>query len=178
MITAMINQQKQTNLLTDFYKHPTIMKYLFILFFLELSLFSFAQPKITGFSPASAPNGGTVKISGLNLNGAISVSFGGVPVSYIQDSINGIFIYATIGQVSSGFIVVKTINGIDSVPGFEYTSPKITGFTPSSGTAGTSIKITGEKLTGASKVSIGGVDVKSFTFDSTGDYFSRKRNQW
>ena len=168
MITAMINQQKQTNLLTDFYKHPTIMKYLFILFFLVLSLFSFAQPKITGFSPASAPNGGTVKISGLNLNGAISVSFGGVPVSYIQDSINGIFIYANIGQVSSGFIVVKTINGIDSVPGFEYTSPKITGFTPSSGTAGTSIKITGEKLTGASKVSIGGVDVKSFTFDSTG----------
>jgi hypothetical protein len=144
------------------------MKYLLTLILLVSSLISFAQPKITGFSPTSAPNGGTVKISGLNLNGTISVSFGGVPVSYIQDSINGTFIYANIGQVGSGFIVVKTINGIDSVPGFEYTSPKITGFTPTSGTAGTAIKITGDKLSGASKVSIGGVDVKSFTVDSTG----------
>ena len=124
--------------------------------------------QLTAFSPDSAGPDATIAITGQNLSGITSISFGGTPV-YIFNVISDSLIYAVLGQGSSGTMVVNGNNGEDSLTGFVYIPPPpsapgiaLTGFLPGSGTTGTTITITGHYLTGATAVSFGGTQATSF----------------
>jgi TM2 domain-containing membrane protein YozV len=124
--------------------------------------------QLTAFSPDSAGPGATITITGQNLSGITTISFGGTPV-YLFNVISDSLIYAVLGQGSTGTLVVNGNNGEDSLTGFIYIPPPppppgvaLTSFLPGSGTTGTTITITGHYLTGATSVSFGGTQASSF----------------
>ncbi|MES2372130.1 MAG: IPT/TIG domain-containing protein, partial [Bacteroidota bacterium] len=132
------------------------------------------QPvKVNSFTPSSGGTGTVISIRGLKFTGTTSVSFGGTAAAsftVVSDST----INATVGSGASGFVIVRTPNGSDSLNGFVYTTTptqpvKVNSFTPSNGGTGTVVSIKGLKFTGATSVSFGGTAAASFTVvsDST-----------
>jgi len=119
-------------------------------------------PVVTSFTPGSAGMGTTVTITGANFTGATTVSFGGVPASAFT-VVSDNTITAVVGAGASGDVAVTTAGGPGVLPGFTYTGPSITSFTPTSGTLGNTITITGTNFTGATAVNFGGVAAASFT---------------
>jgi len=124
--------------------------------------------QLTAFSPDSAGPGATITITGQNLSGITTISFGGTP-AYVFNVMSDSVIYAVVGQGSTGSLVVNGNNGEDSLTGFIYITPPppppgiaLTGFLPGSGSTGTTITITGHYLTGATAVSFGGTEATSF----------------
>ena len=123
-------------------------------------------PTITSFTPSSGTNGTSIKIIGTNFTGATAVSFGGVAAkSFTIDSSKGIT--AIVGTGASGSVAITTANGTISLIGFLHTAPIISGFTPTSATTNSSVKIIGTNFTGVTSVSFGGIAAKSFTIDSS-----------
>ena len=129
-----------------------------------------AQPPVslTSFSPDSATQGATVTITGQNLSGITSISFGGTPAQSFRIFSNNV-VYATVGAGSTGAVSVSGNNGSDSLPGFHYIAPPpppptidITGFSPSSGTSGTTVSIRGSNLTAVRSVKFGGTPATSY----------------
>ncbi len=127
--------------------------------------------KLLTFSPVNAAAGANITITGIHLSGITSVSFGGTPVSafyIITDSL----VYATLGNGSSGDLMVNGTNGADSLAGFVYLAPpppppppaivRISAFSPTSGTTGTTVTISGHQLTGVNAVSFGGIPATTF----------------
>lgn len=130
----------------------------------SLNGFIFVQPPtITSFSPNIAAAGTPVIISGTNFTNAISVSFGNVPASFIV--VNATTISATAPSGNSGDLRVTTPGGTATLPGF-IALPTISSFTPLQGTIGTVITITGTSLTNTTAVTVGGVNVLSYTINN------------
>ncbi len=130
-----------------------------------------AAPSVTAISPSSGPaSGGTaVTISGANLTGANAVSIGGVPVSGFT-VLNGTTITATTGAHSAGVVdvVVTTPGGTGTGAGlFTYAAPPaaptVSAVSPASGSTsgGGVITITGANFTGATAVTVGGVEASN-----------------
>ncbi len=108
-----------------------------------------AGPGITSFSPASAPPGSQVTVTGTNLGGITSASIGGENTSFTilgptsvsvfvpQDADDGLIALAAPSGTaqSSQVLVVLTKR------------PKITDFTPKMGMKGTPVTITGKRFT-------------------------------
>lgn len=127
---------------------------------------------LTGFLPDSAGPGATLTITGKNLSGINAISLGGTPVQSFRIFSDSV-IYVTVGEGSTGDLVVSGNNGADMLPGFVYIQPapppppplvvNITSFSPASGSTGTTVSIKGSQLTGASSVSFGGTPAISFT---------------
>jgi hypothetical protein len=84
-------------------------------------------PVITSFSPTSASYGNTVYIYGSGFTGATSVTFGGVQASnfYVYSDT---YMYAYVGNGSSGSVTVTTPGGKASLAGFTYTPPTSTSY--------------------------------------------------
>ncbi len=120
-------------------------------------------PAISSFTPTSASAGNTVTITGTDLNGAIEVSFGGTPATAFT-VVNATTILATIGNGSSGNVLVSTQGGTVVKSGFTFTvgPPVISSFTPVSGGTGTAITLTGSNFTGTSLVYFGGITATSY----------------
>lgn len=110
----------------------------------SLSGFTFLPaPTITGFSPTSSAQGGTVTINGNGFTGATSVTFGGVPASGFTVN-NATQITATVGNGASGSISVTTPIGAGTRAGFIFIpAPTITSFTPNVANNGTVISVFG-----------------------------------
>ena len=119
-------------------------------------------PNVTSFTPNSAGTGTTVTITGTYLTGTTAVSFGGVPATSFT-VVSPTSITAVIGAGASGDVAITTAGGQSTLAGFIYSGPSIASFTPTSGTAGAFITITGTNFTGATAVSFGGVAATSFT---------------
>jgi hypothetical protein len=122
------------------------------------------EAAITSFTPTSGPGGTIVTITGANLNGATSVSFGGVAASsFVVNSATSIT--ATVGSGSTGLITVVTPAGSASLGTFTFgvLSPAITGFSPATGGPGTVVTINGSNFTGTTGVSFGSSPAASFT---------------
>jgi hypothetical protein len=128
--------------------------------------------KLISFSPGSGGPAANITLTGLHLSGVTGVSFGGTPVlsfRILSDSV----INATLGEGSSGEVVVSGNNGADSLSGFIYLAPPpppppllivdITTFSPTSGSTGTTVSIRGHELTGVTSVDFGGTPAISFT---------------
>ena len=126
-------------------------------------------PTITSFTPTSGPAGTSVLISGTNFTGVSSVKFGGVAaVTFAANSATQVQAVVPSGAVT-GSITITTPGGtVSSTASFTVTTagkPTITGFSPSSGPAGTSVVITGTNFGGVKYVKFGGV-TSTFTLNS------------
>ena len=130
----------------------------------SLAGFTFTGPKITSFSPASSGTGTTVGISGSNLSGATSVTFGGTPATSFS-IINSTQVNAIVGAGTTGVVSITTPNGTAVSSGtFTYLpAAEITSFSPQSGGAGTVVTITGNNFTGVTLVKFGTINASSFT---------------
>ncbi len=119
---------------------------------------------LTSFSPAAGGANTDVTITGVHLSSVSGVTFGGTAaLSYriISDSV----IHATVGAGSTGAVVVTSSSSTDSLPGFTYiTAPPVTisSFKPTTGTAGSTITITGTSLSSVNNVSFGGTAASYF----------------
>lgn len=110
-------------------------------------------PTITTFSPAAGKAGKKVTISGTNLGGAVSVTFGGVPASAITKN-TATSLKATVpaGAVT-GKIGVTVAGGCSAISASDFiAAPSITSFNPASGAVGATVTITGLNFTGATQV--------------------------
>jgi len=114
-------------------------------------------PGISGFTPASGPAGTSVTISGSGFTGATAVAFNGN-----ERELHGVLRYRHpdlgTGRSHSGPISVTTPGGTATSPSaFSVVKPPaISGFSPASGTAGTSVTISGTGFSGATAVAFNG----------------------
>jgi hypothetical protein len=126
-----------------------------------------SAPTVTGFSPTSGAAGTSVTITGTNFTGATAVKFGTTTAAFTVNSATQIA--ATVPSLAAGCytISVTTSAGTgNSSTCFTVPSPPtITGFSPGSGTVGTSVTITGTNFTGATAVKFNGF-ISSFTVNS------------
>src|SRR5262249_22566528 len=115
-------------------------------------------PTITTFSPPSGGVGALVTISGQNLSGATSVTFGGTSATFTIRN-RGRRISAVVpGGAASGPVAITTPGGTATSAGvFTVVGPPaIAGFAPNSGSVGSSVTITGTNLAGATAVMFDG----------------------
>ncbi|MFN9999355.1 MAG: IPT/TIG domain-containing protein, partial [bacterium] len=124
-------------------------------------------PVISSFNPTSAGLGTAITITGSNLTGATSVILGGTPVTSFT-VVSSSTITAIVGNGSTGSVGVTSAGGSASLSGFTFIpAPVISSINPTTAGLGTSITITGNNLTGATSVSLGGTPVTSFTVVSS-----------
>jgi hypothetical protein len=135
------------------------------------------QPRITALRPTSGPGaGGThVRITGSNLEGATSVKFGSASATRVTVNKKGtrLSAFSPAGAAGTVDIIVTTLGGPSpATPAdrFTYVGPSITSVSPASGSTagGTSVKITGSDLTGATSVTFGSTPATSFTVTAKG----------
>lgn len=123
-------------------------------------------PYIKSFSPKAAMLGKQITIEGANFTTATHVRINGVDSKFSVASPVVILVNAAAGN-NSGIIEITTPLGITSRAGFIYLPvPVINSFTPSTGSSGTSVSITGTGLLNVSNVYFGGIDADSFTVNS------------
>ncbi len=77
------------------------------------------QPVIFSFTPASAPSGTTVTISGSDFTGTSSVKFGGISASSFN-VVNAATITAIVSTGATGTVEVTTPGGVATKAGFTY----------------------------------------------------------
>jgi IPT/TIG domain len=118
-----------------------------------------APPSVTNISPTTVSDGTSVTIAGSGLSGVTSVTFNGqAAASFTINSDTQITATAPCG-VTAGQVSVSGPNGSASSGGYSVVAPSqpaITSFTPTSGSAGTSVTITGTNLLCATSVGFGG----------------------
>ena len=113
-------------------------------------------PTIAGFSPPAGPVGGSVEITGQNLDAATSVSFNDTAAIYTVASDSKVHATVPTG-VTTGPISVTTPGGTaTSSSAFSVVPPPtIMGVAPSSGRAGRPVTITGSNFTDVTAVKLG-----------------------
>jgi large repetitive protein len=117
-----------------------------------------AGPYVTGFFPAVGTPGTPVSIFGAHLINATSVTFAGKPAAIDpnQAPTDVLIGYIVPSGVVSGPIKVSTPAGSFTTATNFFVPPQVTGFSPSTGRAGTNINIRGTNLLGATSVKLGG----------------------
>jgi len=127
------------------------------------------QPMVTGFSPSGGPVASNVVIAGFNFANVTSVTFNGVPAAFTVNSEEQIATTVPAGA-TDGPIVVATPLGSGTGPAnFPVTAlspPTVLQYVPGSGTAGTTVVLTGSNFTSATAVTFNGV-AASFTYNSS-----------
>ena len=139
----------------------------------DLYTYFFAQPSVSGVSPASGPVGGgtSVTIMGNAFVGATGVKFAGTPASYVVDSNSSIT--ATAPPGTGGTSVDITVSGpggtsnVSAADQYTY-GPIVSGLSPSTGPrlGGTAVTIRGAGFSGATSVDFGSAPANSFTVNS------------
>jgi len=107
-------------------------------------------PTITSFSPATAPEGATVTLSGANLATVTAVSFNGVSASPITVLSSTSIRAAVPGGATTGRVTATNVAGVATSPSDFKVAPSIVSVTPAQGTPGTLVVITGTTLSVAS----------------------------
>lgn len=128
-------------------------------------------PTVTGVAPSSGVTGSSITVSGTNFTGASSVNFGGMAASTY--TVNGPTSITVTVPTGSGTVDVSvTTAGGTSVANandkFIYSggppppAPAVTGVSPATAAAGTTVTVSGTHLTGAAAVTFGGVSAATF----------------
>jgi IPT/TIG domain len=130
-------------------------------------------PTISALSPDAGPTvgGNTVTITGTNLSGVTSVTFGGTPaVSFVVVSPTEVTAIAPSGAAGLSSVTV-TAGTTSSAPAvyFYVAAPVVTAIAPTAGpaTGGTTVTLTGANLVEATAVAFGGTPAASFTVVSS-----------
>lgn len=97
---------------------------------------------LTTISPKTGGPGTEVTLTGFNLSGVTSVTFGNTPAASFT-IVNPTTIKAISGEGSNGLVRVFTATTSASIDGFTFEKPAITSFTPSFGKAGSTVTING-----------------------------------
>jgi uncharacterized repeat protein (TIGR03803 family) len=114
----------------------------------------------------SAKAGQTVDILGSGFTGATAVDFDGIAATSFK-VVSANFITAVVSSAAeTGLVTVTTPSGKLSTQASFKVKPAVTSFNPTSGPVGTPVTIMGTGLTGASKVTFGGVKATTFTVNS------------
>ena len=109
--------------------------------------------------------GKSIGFLGQGLTGTTKVSFNGVSASF--KVVSDTYLTATVPSgTTAGFVTITTPSGTLKSNRKFLVIPALLSFTPSSGTVGTPVTITGTSFTGASKVAFGGVSATTFTVNS------------
>ncbi|OWK39897.1 Flagellar hook-length control protein FliK [Fimbriiglobus ruber] len=120
-------------------------------------------PVVTGVSPGSGPATGgiTVTLTGTDLDAATTVDFNSTPATIVSGTATQLVVTVPAGTAgNAAYVTVTTPAGTSAVTSadyFTYTAPApvITGVSPSLGTAGTTVTVTGLYLNGAVGVQFG-----------------------
>ena len=130
-------------------------------------------PTITSFSPTGGAVGITVAITGSNFQNASGLTFNGTTApGYVVDNTGTSITVNVPTGATTGLIQVTTPGGTAS-SGSSFTvstpapGPSISGFTPTSGVAGTTVTINGTNLTGATSASFNGMSASVSNMTST-----------
>ncbi len=122
-----------------------------------------AAPTLTTVSPNSGPIAGGqtgVVISGTNLSGATSVTFGGTPATITNNTAGNITVTTPAHAAGGVDVVVTTGGGTGTATnGYTYAAPPtVTDVSPNSGpvTGGQTVSISGTALANATSVTFGG----------------------
>lgn len=131
------------------------------------TLFSFdiGLPPFISVLPTSGKVAKAVGVLGSGFTGTTSVQFNGTSATF--NVVSNTYISTSVpSAATTGFVSAVTPTGtLKSNLKFRVT-PVILSFTPPSGAVGTPVTITGNSLTGVSKVTFGGVKATVFTVDS------------
>ena len=113
------------------------------------------KPVITGFEPPAGPTRATVTIGGLDFTGATAVRFNGVAAQSFSVVAESQISAVVPDSATTGPITVATPAGsVTSADAF-VVAPRLTSFSPPSGTAGTSVRLQGTNLVQLNEVRIG-----------------------
>lgn len=128
------------------------------------------SPQVSSFSPSDGPVGTSVTIDGSGFSTASSVRFNGTSAPFSANSDSQIVASVPSGT-TSGPISVSNPNGTSTTStAFSVTqtttAPQISSFTPTSGSAGTSVTINGSGFSTASSVKFDGT---SASFNANSD---------
>jgi hypothetical protein len=113
---------------------------------------------ISSFTPNFGPAGTRVTISGQNFLGATGVSFNGLPGTSLVVSNNTTVGVSVPAGIVTGPISVTTPANTASSTAVFYGMPGITNFTPTHGTNGTVVTISGTNFLGATAVRFNGLN--------------------
>jgi uncharacterized repeat protein (TIGR03803 family) len=119
------------------------------------------NPQITSFTPTSGKVGTSVVITGVSLTQTSKVTIGGQSASFTVNSDKQVTAIVPAGAKTGGKISITTAGGIGTSAASFTVVPSISGFSPTSGPAGTSVVITGHSFTGTTHVTFGGVAATS-----------------
>jgi uncharacterized repeat protein (TIGR03803 family) len=122
-------------------------------------------PQFVSLLPGASRVGQTVGIFGQGFTGASAVSFNGTPAQFTV--VSDTYLTAPVPSgATTGFVSVTTASGtLNSNRKFQI-RPQVTGFSPASGSVGTSVVITGISLGQTARVTFGSTPAASFTQDS------------
>jgi len=116
-------------------------------------------PTITSFSPTSGTVGTSISVTGTNLNGATSVSIGGVAAGTFS-VVSATSVTVTVpASAVTGKIAIATPRGSATSAGnfiVSAAAPTIATVSPTSGKVGTSVALTGTNFAGATSVKFNG----------------------
>jgi len=110
--------------------------------------------------------GATIDILGQGLSGTTSVSFNGTPATFT--AVSGTYITAVVpAEATTGTVTVVTATATLTSNRKFLVRPANLTFAPPNGPVGTAVTITGTGLTGATKVTFGGIAATVFSVDSS-----------
>jgi ABC-type transport system substrate-binding protein len=117
---------------------------------------SVAAPNVASFTPTKGSGGTTVTITGTGLTGATGVTFDGTAASSFS-VVSDTQITATLASgTQSGAVTVTGPGGSGTSSGLFYTPPSVSGFTPGSAAAHSTVTLSGTSFMGASSVALDG----------------------
>ena len=119
-------------------------------------------PQVTSVTPASGKVGASVTIAGVSLMQTTKVTIGSKPATFTVDNDDQVTATIPAGAKTGLKINVTTAGGVAASPAVFAVVPSIASFTPTSGPVGTSVTITGNSFTAATKVTFGGIAATSY----------------
>ncbi len=126
-----------------------------------------AGPYVTGFFPAVGTAGDVISIFGVHLGTVTSASIGGQAAAFSQPPAESLVKIIAPASVVSGPIKVTSSAGSFTTATNFFVPPALTGFSPSSGRAGTNVNIRGKNLLGATSVTVDGAQATYFATNNT-----------
>jgi hypothetical protein len=118
-------------------------------------------PVLDGFTPMSGPPGSAVNLMGSGLTNVASVRLGDLEATFTVINSTNVRAIVPLGAFSGPFRI-RTAGGVEAAaPGnffVDGAQPVLTSFSPPSGSAGTSVTLTGQGLRTAARVQFNGVD--------------------
>jgi hypothetical protein len=128
-------------------------------------------PVITGFSVDHGVVGDALTINGRNLQGTTQVDFDGIVQTPVTVNGAGTTITTTVpAGADTGLISLQTPLFTAHSPAAFTVVPKITSFSPTSGPVGTSVTLTGTRMSLVTGVDVNGTAVSDFTLGGDDDH--------